>query len=137
MVKEDTGFESQFNSAVIKLARIHDLLKYSHQARVDDNHAKWLLCLDGVYAEVWAYLDEKKDSELLRDIEKSRSLSRKNLLEYLRIMPNANAQFEYARQQRQLAMEDLLDQYERLLIKAMKIKGMDLPEKEKFSWEDM
>lgn len=130
-MEEPRQFDSQFNMAVSKLQRMHNLLMKAHESAINDEHITWKTCLDGIHRELWAYIDEK---DLPKEVTAVKELSQKKMMEYLSWTHSNNQLSLYARQQKQLVLEGTLDHYERVLIRIMKNHDMDLPEKE--NWDN-
>lgn len=122
---DNPSFDSQFNMAIAKLMRIDKLILTAHEASIKDDHTTWKVSLDGVYREIWAYLDDKKDNRNI--IDELKKKCQKGLLEYMKWISNSKKEYEYVKQEKQQIIEELLDEYERLLIQGMKNRGMDMP----------
>lgn len=123
----ETQFDSKFNMAFRKLERIDLLLRRAKDARMSDEHASWKVALDGVYSEIWGYINNKDERTKVDTVKKA---CQTKLLIYLgwlsqNGMPQAVRAHE--QQSKQLEIEEKLDEYERELINHLKLLKMDMP----------
>lgn len=126
------NFESVFNMGISKLWRLHNLLQTAHTARIQDSHMAWKVALDAIYSEIWAYLiDSKKKTNITTlELDIVKKQCQEKLLRYLRWSANKNtmnAVTNHTIQMQQIQVEDVLDEYNRLLVRALKDMNMDMP----------
>jgi len=126
---EPVGFDAQFNMGVAKLYRLHDLLRQAHNSRTSDEHSVWKAALDGIRSEIKSYLDPKKDG--LNEINLIKKKCELRIIQFAKwsgsnIQGNMKA---HIAQSKQIEMENCLDEYEVLLVTAMKNRQFDMPDK--------
>ena len=137
----DKTTEAKFNMGISKLQRIHDKIAYAHNVAVDDvQHGHWKRALDCVYRELYSYICEGvEDKKLLSRIDDAKKKCRDNLITYLRFLGTVKLDVlsGHVRELKQEKLEQALEDYETLLFVALRLKGMDMPDKDSDAFEDL